>query len=191
MTESNHPSEVLIRISPTPNPYAWKFILDRPVLMQGKATFSTEAECGSHMMAKDLLQLNGVTQVHFFSNVITITHNPEVPFNNLSDLVNAVIQRDMPIHNPNITAEDEKKKKRDGLSPELKQIEEILDRTIRPGLQGDGGDIEIIKYEHPQLYVYYQGACGTCPSATEGTLMAIEGILRDEFNPEMVVVPIN
>jgi len=187
----NQSQEVLIRISPTPNPYAWKFILDRPVLMQGKATFSTEAECVGYPMAQDLLQLNGVTQVHFFSNVITITHSPEVPFDTISDLVNAVIHRDMVIHNPNITIEDTKKKKREGLSPEVRQIEEILDRTIRPGLQGDGGDIEIIKYEHPNLTVYYQGACGTCPSSTEGTLMAIEGILKDEFNPEIIVTPLN
>ncbi|MEY4615623.1 MAG: hypothetical protein RJB66_583 [Pseudomonadota bacterium] len=184
-------TEVLIRIAPTPNPLAWKFILDRPVLMQGKATFSQTEECGSYTFAKDLLELNGITQVHFFSNVITITHAPERSFDDLRDLVNAVIQRDMPIHNPNITADDEKKKKREGLSAELKQIEEILDRTIRPGLQGDGGDIEVVKYEHPQLYIYYQGACGTCPSSTEGTLMAIEGILRDEFNPEVVVIPVN
>lgn len=183
--------EVLIRIAPTPNPLAWKFILDRPVLMQGKATFIDEESCGSHVLAKDLLQLSGITQVHFFSNVITITHQSETNFEDLRELINAVIQRDMPIHNPNITAEDEKKKKREGLSEELKAIEEILDRTIRPGLQGDGGDIEVVKYEHPQLYIYYQGACGTCPSSTQGTLMAIEGILRDEFNPEIVVVPVN
>lgn len=189
MTQSTQ--EVLIRIAPTPNPYAWKFILDRPVLLQGKATFSKDEECGSHQLAYDLLQLNGVTQVHFFSNVITITHTPEIPFDTLNNLISAVIQRDMPIHNPSITLEDEKKRKREGLTPELRQIEDILDKTIRPGLQGDGGDIEVIKYEHPQIYVYYQGACGTCPSATEGTLMAIEGILRDEFNSEITVVPVN
>lgn len=184
-------NEVLIRIASTPNPLAWKFILDRPVLIQGKATFSSPDECGSHTMAKDLLHLKGVDQVHFFSNVITITHSQDIAFDDLRELINAVIQRDMPIHNPNITAEDEKKKKRESLSAELRQVEEILDRTIRPGLQGDGGDIEVVKYEHPQLYIYYQGACGTCPSSTEGTLMAIEGILRDEFNSEVVVVPVN
>ncbi len=183
--------EVLIRVAPTPNPQAWKFILDRPVLIQGKATFSDKTQCGSFNMAKDLLELNGVNQVHFFSNVITITHDQNILFEDIRDLVNAVIHRDMPIHNPSITQEDETKKKRETLTPEQNTIEEILDRTIRPGLQGDGGDIEIVKYEHPQLYVYYQGACGTCPSATEGTLAAIEGILRDEFNSEIIVVPIN
>lgn len=184
-------NDVLIRVSPTPNPMAWKFILDRPVLMEGKATFTLEDECGSHPLAKDLLQLSGVTQVHFFSNVITITHENTVDFETLKDLVNAVIQRDIPIHNPNISLADEKKRKREGLPKDIQEIESILDRTIRPGLQGDGGDIEIVKYEHPELYIYYQGACGTCPSSTEGTLMAIEGILRDEFKPDITVVPIN
>jgi Fe-S cluster biogenesis protein NfuA len=183
--------EVLIRTAPTPNPFAWKFILGRPVLNEGKATFTDPDNCGSHQMASDLLRLNGVTQVHFFSNVITITHVPEVSFEDLRDLVNAIIQRDIAIHDPSITPEDDKKKKREGLSYELRQIEEILDRTVRPGLQHDGGDIEVVKYEHPQLYIYYQGACGNCPSSTEGTLMGIESILRDEFHPEVVVVPVN
>ena len=72
----------------------------------------------------------------------------------------------------------------------VEQIEEILDRTIRPGLQGDGGDLAVIKFEENKLYVHYEGACGTCPSATSGTLMAIEGILRDEFNPQIEVIPL-
>ena len=96
----------------------------------------------------------------------------------------------MPMHNPNQTRKDEKMLRRESLSPELRQIEEILDQTVRPGLQGDGGDIEVVKYEDNKLYVFYQGSCGTCPSATSGTLMAIEGILRDSFNPGIEVIPV-
>jgi Fe-S cluster biogenesis protein NfuA len=184
-------SEVGIRMAPTPNPNAWKFIITQSVLNQGKASYSDPEDCGTNLMAYDLLQLKGVVQVHFFSNVITVTHNEEVDIDDLRDLIYAVIQRDLPIHNPNITPESEKKKKRENLSPELENIEKILDRTIRPGLQGDGGDIEIVKYEHPELWIFYEGACGTCPSATQGTLMAIESILRDELGTEITVIPIN
>lgn len=83
---------------------------------------------------------------------------------------------------------DEKKIARQNLSAEMQKIEEILDRTIRPGLQGDGGDIDLIKYEDKKVYVSYQGACGTCPSSTTGTLMAIEGILKEEMDPEIEVI---
>lgn len=183
-------SEVLIRVQATPNPNAWKFVLDRPVLNDGKATYSTIQEAGNNPLARSLFDLNGVRQVHFFQNVITVTHQFDIEPEDIKPLICAVIQTRMPIHNPNQTVLDEKKMARQNLPPDLQAIEAILDRTIRPGLQGDGGDIEIVKYEDKKLYVMYQGACGTCPSSTTGTLMAIEGIIRDEFDPTIEVIPV-
>lgn len=183
-------SEVLIRVQATPNPNAWKFVLDRPVLNDGKATYSTIQEAENNPLARSLFDLNGVRQVHFFQNVITVTHQFDIEPEDIKPLICAVIQTRMPIHNPNQTVLDEKKMARQNLPPDLQAIEAILDRTIRPGLQGDGGDIEIVKYEDKKLYVMYQGACGTCPSSTTGTLMAIEGIIRDEFDPTIEVIPV-
>jgi Fe-S cluster biogenesis protein NfuA len=183
-------SEVLIRVQATPNPSAWKFVLDRPVLVEGKATYSTIQEAEHNILANSLFQVDGVKQVHFFQNVVTVTHQFDYDSDKIQEQVCAVIQTRIVMHNPNQTVVDEKKIARSNLSPELQTIEEILDRTIRPGLQGDGGDIDVIKYEENKVYVLYQGACGTCPSSTTGTLMAIEGILRDEFNPEVEVIPL-
>lgn len=183
-------SEVLIRVQATPNPCAWKFILDRPVLNEGKATYSNIEESTHNPLAKALFDLPGVKQVHYFQNVITVTHAFDVDEEAIKADICAVIQTRMAVHNPNQTVLDEKKISRQNLSPELQKIEEILDRTIRPGLQGDGGDIEIIKYEDDKVYVMYQGACGTCPSSTTGTLMAIEGILKDEYDPKIEVIPL-
>ena len=183
-------AETLIRIQATPNPNAWKFVLDRPVLNEGKATYSTIEEAEHNILSRSLFQVNGVRQVHFFQNVITVTHQFDTDSEELQKEVCAVIQTRMAVHNPNQTVLDEKKLARQSLSHELQQIEEILDRTIRPGLQGDGGDIEVLKLEENKIYVSYQGACGTCPSSTSGTLMAIEGILRDEYSPSIEVIPI-
>jgi len=183
-------SDVLIRVQATPNPSAWKFVLDRPVLNDGKATYSTIEEAAHNIMANSLFQIPGVRQVHFFQNVITVTHQFDYDSDEIQKQVCAVIQTRMVMHNPNQTVVDEKKLARQNLSPDLQKIEEILDRTIRPGLQGDGGDIEVVKYDDNKVYVSYQGACGTCPSSTTGTLMAIEGILKDEFNPAVEVIPL-
>lgn len=183
-------SEVLIRVQATPNPNAWKFILDRPVLNDGKATYSSIEEAEHNLLSRSLFQIDGVRQVHFFQNVVTVTHQFDTDSDKLQQDVCAVIQTRMAAHNPNQTVLDEKKMARQNLSPELQQIEEILDRTIRPGLQGDGGDIEVIKFDDMKVYVSYQGACGTCPSSTTGTLMAIEGILKEEFNPAIEVIPL-
>ena len=183
-------SETLVRIQPTPNPSAWKFVLDKPVLTEGKATFSNAEEAFGNRLALDLLAVEGVKQIHFFQNVITVTARFDVDPEEVQKNALAVIQTRMAVHNPNFGESDSKKAKRADSPPEVQQIESILDRTVRPGLQGDGGDLEILKYENNQLYVHYEGACGTCPSATSGTLMAIEGILRDEFNPEIEVIPV-
>lgn len=184
------PNEVLIRVQETPNPNAWKFILDRPVLTDGKATYSTIQEAEHNNLARSLFQIPGVRQIHYFQNVITVTHQFDVESEEIKQQVCAVIQTRMPVHNPNQTVLDEKKLARQNLPPERQKIEEILDRTIRPGLQGDGGDIEVVKFEDNKVYVMYQGACGTCPSSTTGTLMAIEGILKEEFDPQVEVIPV-
>jgi NFU1 iron-sulfur cluster scaffold homolog, mitochondrial len=183
-------SEVLIRVQATPNPNAWKFILDRPVLTEGKATYGDPEEAKNNLLASSLFQIEGVRLVHFFQNVITITHNFDADSEQVQKEVCAVVQTRMPMHNPNQTIRDEKKIAREGLPPDWQKIEEILDNTIRPGLQGDGGDIAVLKYEDKKVYVHYEGACNSCPSSTSGTLMAIEGILRDEFDPEIEVIPV-
>jgi Fe-S cluster biogenesis protein NfuA len=181
--------ETLVNLQATPNPNAWKYILNKPVLNDGKATYSSPEEAAQNLLARSLFEIQGVRQVHFFQNVITLTFYFDVEAETLHSSVISVIQSRLPAHNPNQTVLDEKKKAREHLSPDIQKIEEILDRTVRPGLQGDGGDIAILRYEDNKLHVFYEGACGTCPSSTTGTLMAIESILRDEFNPQIEVIP--
>lgn len=190
MTTENQNSEIFVRIQGTPNPNAWKFVLDRPVLNEGKATYTDAKEAEQNRLASALFEIPEVRQVHFFQNVITITHNFDAEIEPLHKAVVSVIQTRMAVHDPNQTVKDEKKLARQNLPPEVQEIEEVLDRTIRPGLQGDGGDLTVIKLDDNKLYVHYEGACGTCPSSTTGTLMAIESILKDELGKTIEVVPL-
>jgi Fe-S cluster biogenesis protein NfuA len=74
--------------------------------------------------------------------------------------------------------------------PRLPKINEILDEKIRPALAGDGGWLEVIGLQEHTLSIRYQGACGSCPSSLSGTLMAIEGMLREQVDPEIEVVAV-
>jgi len=74
--------------------------------------------------------------------------------------------------------------------PRLLQINEILDEKVRPALMGDGGYLEIIGLSEHTLSIRYQGACGSCPSSLTGTLMAIEGMLKQEVDPELEVIAV-
>jgi len=70
----------------------------------------------------------------------------------------------------------------------IEEIDQILDETIRPGLAMDGGGVDIIDLsDELELSVAYQGACGSCPSSTTGTLMAIQNILQEQFDPRITV----
>lgn len=184
--------EVKVMIQPTPNPNAFKFIVNREVKARGNTTFNSKDECGSVELASKLFDVPGVVQLYLFDNVITVTLDPNVDMMQTEDQIMQIIKDNILAHNPNFADQNEdlEKKRRENLSPELKQIEEILDRTIRPGLQGDGGDVEVLALDNNELTIRYQGACGSCPSSTMGTLMAIESILRDEFDPDISVTPL-
>lgn len=182
--------EVKVIVQPTPNPYAFKFITNREVIHTGKVSYNNDDDCGDNQLAHALFALSDVSQVHFFENVITVTFAPSANLIMADVDVVDIIKRLLPDHSADIKIGIDEDKRRAGLSPDLLKIDEILDNTIRPGLQGDGGDIEVLELKEGKLYVRYQGACGSCPSSTQGTLMALEGILKEQFDPDIQVIPI-
>ncbi|MCB0362211.1 MAG: NifU family protein [Bdellovibrionales bacterium] len=187
------PEDILVRAQETPNPQAIKFIMNQAVKSEGRATFKSISECENMPLPRDLFQLAGVKQLYFFENTITITHDSGVDASEFEAQVISIIKTRLPAHDCNFKATDELptakgKIDRSHLSPEVQQIEDILDRTIRPGLQADGGDVEILEFKDNELKILYQGACGGCPSSMMGTLDAIQGILRHELNNDYLVV---
>ena len=184
---------IAIHTQITPNPNAWKFIISQDVIVAGKASFDKAEDAANVPLAAALFAIDHVTQVHFFENVITVTQNGEASWRDMEDAVRQTIVANIDAHDTNIGgAQQETTPNRDDLPEDIRTIEEILDRTIRPHLQNDGGDLDVVKYEEEKdlLMVRYQGACGSCPSATMGTLYAIQGILQDEFNENIEVIPV-
>ena len=188
MNEANNSTiELDIDIQPTPTPNALKFILNIPVKLEGNSTYKSPSECGENALALELFRVRGIDQLHFFENVIAVTKFSYEDWGSVETGVMKTLKEFMPTHNPNYNDPNPEADRRKNLSPELQQIEHILDKTIRPGLQADGGDIQALTYQDNILMVKYQGACGTCPSSATGTLEAIKAILRDDMNPEIEV----
>ena len=63
----------------------------------------------------------------------------------------------------------------------LENVEEVIDDFIRPGVQADGGNIELLKIENKDVYVKLTGACTSCSSAIMTMKMGVEALLREEF----------
>lgn len=182
--------EYTISAQPTPNPNALKFVLNVPAKSTESAVFKLSGDASSVPMAAALLALPSVTEVYFSGHFITVTQSGGADWDLLESQINDTIQKFLPTHNPdfNLTpAKEQAAQPVRGDASELSKIEEVLDRTIRPALQHDGGDLQVVSLEGKLLTISYQGACGCCPHATMGTLYAIQNILRDQYDPEMVV----
>lgn len=171
----------------TPNPNAFKFITSEFVVEGDRVGFSTMEEAENVPLARALLSLDGVTQIHFFENVTTVTQDGSQDWGALSESIEVALQSWLPTHDAKAVA---KLTIRDlsHFSEEMHKIDEILSREIRPALQGDGGDLELVAYKDGVLSIRYQGACGSCPSSMAGTLSAIVSMLRADFDPNIEVV---
>ncbi len=60
------------------------------------------------------------------------------------------------------------------------KVEEIL-RVIRPSLQADGGDIELVDVIDGVVSVRLKGACGGCPMATMTLKNGVERALKQQI----------
>jgi Fe-S cluster biogenesis protein NfuA len=66
------------------------------------------------------------------------------------------------------------------------KVAKVLE-TIRPGLQMDGGDIELVGVEDGVVKVRLMGACAGCPMSMMTLQMGVERVIKKEI-PEVVRV---
>lgn len=70
------------------------------------------------------------------------------------------------------------------------QVEEVLD-MVRPALQADGGDVELVDVSDDGVVsVKLTGACGSCPMSTMTLKMGIEKTLMEKIPSVKEVVQV-
>jgi len=70
----------------------------------------------------------------------------------------------------------------------VKMIEKTIDEEIRPVLQRDGGDLEIVDVKDNIVYVELNGACEDCDSASQTLELLVATVLQDRLDPNIRVV---
>ena len=66
------------------------------------------------------------------------------------------------------------------------KVEKVLEE-VRPALQADGGDVELVDIEDGVVKVRLQGACAGCPMSQLTLQMGIEKKMKEEI-PEVTKV---
>ncbi len=187
----------------TPNPDAFKYILNAPVIGSGARSFTSENSVDGDHFIRSVFALGNVQSVYLSENFVTVSFLPANNLELLVDAVEEIIEEHLSFYDDQNT-ETEGKEEEDEPSilesldkidfPNLSDsekaavIDAVLDETVRPALANDGGGLTILDFEDNTLRIRYQGACGSCPSSQTGTLRAIENILHSSLKQEIRVI---
>lgn len=182
----------IAEIEYTPNPNAVKFVLKEPIAVGFPKSFPDRTLAANDPLAQALFEVGHVASVFMQDRFLTVTKEDGIGWSELlpklappirsapgalgATASEAAPQREFPAY--------------DEHDPILKQAWEVIKENILPALAADGGGLELVGRHEKQILIRYLGACLSCPSGMTGTLMAIEGILRKEVDPDLVVITI-
>ena len=189
----------VLRIQPTPNPDAFQFILNSKIIESGTKTFDASDDGIEDTMAKALFGIFGMQSIFVKENFITITKSTTVGWHTIMEKIGGTIEAHLNYYekgdgtnvNKDVHPVLEGFNKEDFFNYEADRktevINALLDVAIRPALANDGGGINLISVENKTIKIHYQGACGSCPSSTTGTLQYIEQFLKEAVHQDIEV----
>lgn len=178
-------SPVYISLEFTPNPNTLKYSVNRVLIERGAANFtqSTDAEARSPLAAK-LFRVPGISGVMLGRDFVTVTKSEEGDWDVVHKTASALIEAHLDAGEPVVTGGNDSNQGSAPLSEIEQKIRDILDAEIRPAVAMDGGDITFERYEDGVVYLFLQGSCAGCPSATATLKMGVETRLREAI-PEI------
>ena len=189
----------VLRIQPTPNPDAFQFILNSKIIERGTKTFDASDDGIEDPMAKALFGIFGMQSIFIKENFITVTKSSTVGWHTIMEKIGGTIEAHLKYYdkgddtngNKDVHPVLEDFNKEDFFNykddRKTEVINALLDVAIRPALANDGGGINLISVENKTIKVHYQGACGSCPSSTTGTLQYIEQFLKEAVHQDIEV----
>ncbi len=71
-----------------------------------------------------------------------------------------------------------------------KQVEQVVDVYVRPMLQRDQGDIDIVDIKDQLVYCHLKGACAGCVGAGMTLKMMVEQTLKDRVDERIKVIAV-
>jgi NFU1 iron-sulfur cluster scaffold homolog, mitochondrial len=192
----------VVKTSETPNPLAIRFHLDCKVVASGSRSYPDVESAQADKTATRLFELPHVTSVFYVGTTVTVNKDEDGDWNDLISPIADILEESVS------AAEEPKSETPEGefdpyaagahiarpedffqltLEDQVAHLNRIFDEMVRPGLAGDGGGLELMGIEGTTVRIHYEGACGSCPSSTSGTLMYIEGAVQRKAHPELTV----
>ncbi|PVV10244.1 MAG: Fe-S cluster assembly protein NifU [gamma proteobacterium symbiont of Ctena orbiculata] len=140
------------------------------------------------VMIEETVRANGLRTVEEVTNYTKAGGGCSACHEGIEDILGRVLAEQGETFDPNAVA-GEIKKPQSGLTnlQRMKRIEELLEE-IRPNLQRDHGDVELIEVDGKYIYVKMIGACAGCQMAAT-TLGGIQQHLAEGLGEFIQVLP--
>ena len=172
-------------VEQTPNPDARKFLLELSIPADAPRDYPTATDADGDPLARALFEIAGVASVYIARDFVSVTRG-DAEWPDLELRIRAAIAA-FPFTRASEGAAVGSAHSELTGNALLDRVNVVLDERIRPALAQDGGGLTVIGLDGHHLTIHYQGACGTCPSATQGTMMAIGRLLRAEVDERISV----
>jgi Fe-S cluster biogenesis protein NfuA len=169
-------TNIAVHVAETPNPESRKFMVSRPVMEEGSATYHRPSDENAPILVNYLLELEGVQSLFFIENFCSVTRTADADWPELEAEVGRRLQAyfahgGSPIVPP---ARNEMH-----LNEIERKIVDVLEDVVRPAVQRDGGDIRFAGYSEGTVQLYMLGSCVGCPSSLATLKMGVEQLLKD------------
>lgn len=170
-----------IRARETPNPDGRLYLTDR-VLAVGRALFFSREATDLPRLPAVLLESPHIHSVLLRENTLTVERTDGVGWPVVDRHVDAAVRTWLlgcgrPLSTDDLPERDD---------PFEEAIVQVLQERIAPGVQRDGGQIELVSVKDGVVYVSMQGACRTCPASTATLRFGVERTLKEAF-PDRIV----
>ena len=184
----------IIYAESTPNPAVMKFVANKVLTEISKEATNIQDTIGWPLLEK-IFQFPFIEEIFISKNYISIKKHNHIEWSHITNQIRIFIQEELN-SNVKVCTEDpvkqtlaNHKKKKSEIEIE---IEEVINTNIKPNIQMDGGDIELVSCENKIVKVFLKGACSGCPSSQMTLKQGIETMLKEKFPNEVSeVVAIN
>ena len=153
-----------------------RFVVDRPVFPGGSAYFDSLAKAQGSAMAREILEVPGVSGVLVQENLITVTAEDQANWmpvaREVGKRIRAVLEGPGPAVDPTVLD--------DLPAPEniRDRVQAVLREEINPAVASHGGYIDLVGVEQNQVFLRMGGGCQGCGMATATLRQGVEKILR-------------
>jgi len=173
----------------TPNPATLKFVMDRVLLAEGVADFTSaaEAEQNSKLAAK-LFLYPFVQSVFIGRNFVTVGKPDTARWEDVIPVVKDELKRYLEsgekiVENQELLIESSSANE----DEVVQKIRQLLDDQVRPAVAMDGGDIIYEGFDDGVVKLKLRGSCSGCPSSTMTLKAGIQNLLT-RMVPEVKAV---